>query len=145
MGDKPGYSVQSEVGQTCIALSGEQVDALLPKREVRVHTGTVVLEYRLGHKRRRFAVALGHVLDDVFIPHKLVSLLDQRCVKHIDFGLSAGSDFVMVFLDHNPDLLHFLDHFAADILLGVGRAYREIAAFVRGFVSEVGFFETWKQ
>ena len=87
-------------------------------------------------------MTLGDVLDDVFIPHQLVGLLDQRCVKHIDFGLAAGGDFVMVFLNHDTDLLHFLDHFGADVLLGVGRAYGEISALVRRLVSEVRLFET---
>ena len=49
---------------------------------------------------------------------------------------------MMVLLDHNTDLLHFLDHFGADILLSVGRAYREITAFVRRLISEVRFLET---
>ena len=73
-------------------------------------------------------MAFGNILDDVFIPHKFVGLLDQRRVKHVYFGLPTGGDFMMVFLNHNSDLLHFLDHFGPDILLCIGRAYGEITA-----------------
>ena len=77
MSDKSGYSMQAEIRQPGIAFSGEQVDTLFPEREVRVHAGSVVLKNRLGHKRCRFAVPLGHVFDDVFIPHKLVGHFDS--------------------------------------------------------------------
>ena len=48
---------------------------------------------------------------------------------------------MMVLLDDDADLLHLLDHFGADVLLGIGRADREIAALVRRLVTEVRLFK----
>ena len=43
----------------------------------------------------------------------------------------------MVRLDDDADLAHLVDHLAAQIVVGVGRAHREVAALEARLVSEV--------
>ena len=46
----------------------------------------------------------------------------------------------MVLFDHDPGLLHLQDHLGANVLLRVGRGYREVAFLVARFVAEVRAF-----
>ena len=61
-----------------------------------MHARAVVAEERLGHERRRLAVAAGDVADDVPGQHHLVGALDQRLRHQVDLALAAGGDLVVV-------------------------------------------------
>src|SRR3989304_4150363 len=107
-----------------------------------MHPATVVLEYRFWHKRYCFSITLGNILDDVFVPHILVAHLDQFLELHIYLCLSGCSYLVMVRLYLNTDLFHFGYHFTSQVVVSIGRAYREVAAFKARFISEVRLFES---
>src|SRR5262249_28723796 len=81
---------QSQGAQTRVARAGVEVLAVLPQRRVYQHAAAVVAEQRLGHERRRLAVPLGDVLDDVLVLEHVVGHLDERRVAHIDGALAAG-------------------------------------------------------
>ncbi len=84
---------------------------------------------------------LGHVLDDVLEPHELVGHLQQRLELHVDLALAGGADLVVMGLDDDADLLHLPDHLAAQIVVGVGGAHREVAALVARLVTQVRLLE----
>ena len=75
-----------------------------------VHAGAVVLEQGLGHEGRRHAVGAGDVLDHVFVHHQIVAHARQRIVAHVDLGLAAGGDFVVMGLDLDAEVHHGEDH-----------------------------------
>src|SRR5439155_11988774 len=55
----------------------------------------------------------------------------------VDLRLPCRRDLMMVFLDHNTHLLHLIDHFTANVLLGINGWNREIAFLMARFVAEV--------
>ena len=61
----------------------------LPQRLVGVHAAAVIAEDRLGHERDRLALAVGHVLHDVFVEQHLVGGAHQRVELQVDFGLTS--------------------------------------------------------
>ena len=128
---------EAELAQPGVAVAGEQRLAALPQRRVRVHAAAVVLEDRLRHERHRLAVALRDVLADVLVPHELIGHLDQRLELHVDFALAGRGDLVMVRLDDDPDLAHLVDHLAAQVVVGVGRADGKVASLEARLVAKV--------
>ena len=102
-----------------------------------MHAAAVVLEDRLWHERHGFSMPLCDVLANVLVPHELIRHLEQRLELHVDFALSGGGNLVMVRFDDNADLAHFRDHLASKIVVRVGRAHWEIAAFEARLVTQV--------
>ena len=70
-----------------------------------VHAGAVVLKQRLGHNGHDFASLPGGILDHILISQHLVGHLGHGVKAHVDFGLAAGGDFVMVHFDLDPAFL----------------------------------------
>ncbi len=139
--EQPADGVQGQFAEARVLPAREQRLALFPERDVRVHAAAVVLENRLGHEGDRFAGPLGHVAGDVLEPHHLVAHLEQRAELHVDLGLPGGAHLVMMSLDLDAHLLHLVDHLAAEVVVGVGRADREVAALEGGLVAQVGLLE----
>ena len=79
----------------------------------------------------------GGVLDDVLVEHHRVRHLDQRREPEVDLGLTAGTDFVVLALGVETEILHRQDHLAAHVLVLVGRRYREVALLVPRLVAQV--------
>ena len=102
-----------------------------------VHAAAVVADQRLGHEGDRLAVALGYVLDHVLEHLDFFSLLDQGVEQHADFALAGSGDFVVVHLDANAHFFQGQAHGGADVVQGVNRRYREVAALDARTVTEV--------
>ncbi len=127
--------VQREVGQACIAVTGEQVLAVLPDRLVHVHAGAVVADDRLGHEGRRLAVGVGHVLDHVLLQLQPVGALHQRAELGADLHLAGAGHFVVMHFDRDAQLLEHQAHLGAHVLEAVDRRHREVAALDGGPVA----------
>ena len=95
---------------------------------------------RLGHERDGLAVLVGHVLDDVLVEQHVVGGAAPASRTQIDFRLAAGCDFVMMALDLQAAALHGHDHFAAQVLVVIGRRHREIAFLVARTVAQIVLF-----
>src|SRR5438046_87814 len=80
----------------------EQVRPVLPQAHVHVHARAVIAEHRLRHERRRIAVLMADVLDDVLVHHQLVGHAPQRPEPHVDLGLPRRAHLVVVHLDLDP-------------------------------------------
>ena len=129
--------VHPQVAQAGVAVAGQERLIVLPEREVGVHARAVVAEERLGHERRRLAVAPGDVADDVLGQHHLVGALDQRLGHQVDLALAAGGDLVEVGRRGDPALGHALGHLGAEVDQAVGRRTGEIAQPRARLVAEV--------
>ncbi len=105
-----------------------------------VHAGTVVPEQRLRHEGYGLAVFFGHVPDDVFIVHDIVSHLGHRGEPHVDLRLPRSPYFVMMNLNRHAYFLHLQDDFGAEILERIGGRHREISFFVPNLISKIGIF-----
>ena len=124
--------------QRVAVLVVEQRRIVVPQALVGVHARAVVAEQRLGHERRRVAIAVADVLDDVLVLEHLVGHLDQRAEAHVDLGLASRADLVVVDFDLDPGLLHLQDDLAAQVLQLVHRRDREVALLVARAIAEVG-------
>src|SRR5690606_17659969 len=102
--------VQSLFAQAGIAVTCEQVFAVFVQGHVYVHAGAVVTNHRLGHKGRRFAVGVCHVVYAVLEDLNFVSLLGQRVRANADFTLASGANFVVVNFDNQAHGLHSGTH-----------------------------------
>ncbi len=128
----------SGVGELCVAgLVVEEGLALEPQRLMGVHTRAVVAEQRLGHEGRNLAPLLSHVLDDVLELQDVVGGVNHRVELVVDFLLATGTDLVVGALK----LEARLDQPQRDVVTQVSRLVDggdgEVAALVRGLVSEV--------
>src|SRR5258708_296600 len=131
--------VAAHVRQQGVAvLVVEQRLVVIPQALVGVHAGAVVTEERLGHERRRIAVAITHVLDDVLVLQDLIGHAHQRPKAHVNFGLAGGTALVVVDFDLDARLLHLEHDFTAQILQLVHRRDREVALLVARSIAEVG-------
>jgi hypothetical protein len=101
--------------------------AALPQRLVHVHAGSVLLEDRLGHERRRLPGLLGRVLDHVLVQLEGVGHLQQRQEAQVDLTLAGAADLVVVALGSDPERLQHQDHGGAEIAQRVVRRRREVA------------------
>ena len=135
--EQPARVPQRHLAQTGIAVAGEQGLAVLPQALVAVHAAAVVREQRLGHEGHGLPVLVGHIADDVLVQHQVVRHLEERGEPHVDLGLAARGDFVMVALGVNAALDHGLHHLAAQILVVIGRRNREVPFLVARPVAEV--------
>src|SRR5207253_11450419 len=91
-----------------------------------------------GHERRRIAVAVTNVLDDVLVLEDLIRHADQRPKAHVNFGLTGRANLVVVDLDLDARLLHLQLDLAAQILQLVHRRDREVALLVTRPIAQVG-------
>src|SRR5659263_207261 len=74
----------------------------------------------------------------MYLNHCSWSAMSTSGEAHVDLGLAAGGDFVVLALDADADFLHLHDHLVAEIVLGVGGGNREVAALVARLVAQVG-------
>ncbi len=127
---------QAGIGQAGIAVTGKGVLALVPDRNMRVHTRTIVGLDRLGHEGCGLAIGLGNHLHDIFVDLDAVAGFDQLAEGQAQFVLAAG-DF-MVMLVHGQAHFHQRGHhFGANVGGHVDRADREIAALGAGTVTHI--------
>ncbi|ABA50095.1 hypothetical protein BURPS1710b_2769 [Burkholderia pseudomallei 1710b] len=127
--------------QARVAVAREQVLAVLPDRLVHVHARAVVADDGLRHERRRLAVRVRDVMDDVLRPLRPVRALDERRELRADFVLALARHLVVVHFDRNADLLEQQTHFRAHVLELVDRRNREVAALHARTVARVAAFE----
>ena len=85
----------------------------------------------------RFATFLQMYL----VPHELIGHLQQRLELHVDLALAGGGHLMVVRLDDDADLAHLVDHLAAEVVIRVCRADREVAAFEAWLVAEIRFLD----
>ena len=134
MGHRPGMLdnaadvVERGVGQAAVLVARKQRGALLLQRLVHVHPRAVVADQGLGHEGRALAVQVRDVVHAVLADLHFVGLAHQPARADADLGLPAGRHFVVVHLDLQAHVLERLAHRRADVLVGIDRRYREIAA-----------------
>ena len=112
----PTDVVESRVREPAIAVTRENVVAVLSQRLMHMRAVAVVIDERLGHKRGRFTVAVRDVHDHVFENLYAVSLLHERIESDADLALPAGGYLVMMNLRRKPHLLQCQAHCRADIV-----------------------------
>jgi len=93
---------QPKLAEPRVEVAREQRLAIFPQALVRMHTGAVVLEYRLGHEGNSLAVLAGNVADDVLVNHHAVGGLQHGIEFLIDFALTASCHFMVVALNGQP-------------------------------------------
>ena len=123
--------------QATVQVAGENVFAILRKRLVDVHAGSVVSHERLGHEGRCLAIGMGHIPDGVFHDLVVVGPLHQRLEHGADLALAGSRHLVMVDLHRNAHLLHGKAHGGTNVVEGIDRGYREITALDGGTVTHV--------
>ncbi|MNX95858.1 hypothetical protein D3C86_1281530 [compost metagenome] len=106
-----------------------------------MHARTVVAHHRLRHERRRLAVGVRHVLDHVLLELGPVGALYQRAETRADFVLALASHFVVVDFNGNAERFEDQAHFRTDVLEGVDRGNREVAALLARTVTAVAVLE----
>ncbi|CAB4860385.1 unannotated protein [freshwater metagenome] len=82
-------------------------ESVLPAAEqrlVRMHSGAVLTEQRLGHECRVVAVLHCVLLDRDPVGHAVIRHLESVCVAHVDLVL-GWSDLMVGVLNSNPKLL----------------------------------------
>src|SRR5574343_246795 len=119
---------QGGFGQAGVAVTGEQVLAVLPDGLVNVHAGTVVANDGLRHEGGGFAVLVGNVVHHVLQHLGLVGTLDQGVEDGTDFALASVGHFVVGHFDRAADGFQGQDHGGADVVQAVDRRNREVAA-----------------
>ena len=103
-----------------------------------VHARAVVAVDRLRHERRGLAVAVGDIVDAVFVDLQWSAMLHQRAELHAEFVL-ALRHLVVVLFDHHAHLAHGGQHLGAQVAFAVDRRHREVAALHRRPVAHVAF------
>ena len=136
--DDAADEVQARFRQVGVAVAGEHRLAVLPDALVGVHAGAVVAVDRLRHERRRLAIAVGDVVDAVFVDLHLVGHLEQRAELGAELVLALG-DLVVVLLDGQAHLAHAGQHLGPQVALAVNRRHGEVAALDAGPVAHVAF------
>src|SRR5690606_12697392 len=119
----------------------KQVLAVLGQGHVHVHTGTVVTDQRLGHEGGGLAISVSHVVNAVLQDLNFVGLGGQGVGANTDFALAGGAHFVVVHFDCQAHLLHGGAHGGAQVVQGIHRRYREVAAFHTRTVTDVVLLE----
>ena len=133
--------VQGGVGQAGVAVTSKQVFAVFPDGLVYVHAGAVVANDRFWHEGSGFAVAVGDVVYHVLQDLGPVSALGQGAELGADFVLASGGHFVVVYFYRYAQFFQQQHHGRADVLGGIYRWYREVAAFYARTVAGVAAFE----
>src|SRR6185369_1539767 len=135
--DDPADVPESHLRESAVFVAGEEVGAVFPDRLVAVHTGTVVTVKRLRHESYGLVVADSYILDDILEPLQIISHVHEGVETHIDLGLTAGGNLMVLALNTDTDFLQLHYHLVTQIVLGVGRGNREITLFMARFVAEV--------
>src|SRR5207247_4681961 len=123
--------------QAGVTVPGEERLIAVPKRNVSVHTRSVVPEDWFWHERHRSVVPLGDVAQDVFVILHVVAHAFERREPDVDLSLTCGCDFVMLALDRHAGFLQLETHFVANVLQAVHGRDREITFLGANFVTEV--------
>ena len=105
-----------------------------------VHARAVVAGHRLRHERRRLAEGMGDHLHHVLVDLHVVGGAHQRRVGQAELGL-AGRHLVMVLVHVEAHVPHHGDHLGPEIMGGIDRRHREIAALDRRPVPDVAFLQ----
>src|SRR5690606_30646144 len=133
--------VQSFFGQVGVTVACEYVLAIFGDGLVDVHAGTVVTYQRLGHEGSGFAKSSCHVVHYVFQGLNFVGFLHQGVEGNADFALASVGNFVVMNFNFQAHVHHGGAHDGADIVKGVDRRNREVAAFnARGEAFRAVFF-----
>ena len=135
------YVVQCQFRQTAVLVAGKQVLAALAQGLMHMHAVAVITHQWLGHEGRRLAEAVGDVHDGVLEYQQLVRFSHQGVEQGADLGLSGGGHLVVVHLHRDAHLFQGGADGGTDVLLGIHRGHREIAALDAGTVADVAFFE----
>ena len=122
--------------QVGVLVAGEDRLAALEDRHVDVHARAVVAVVGLRHEGRGLAVGGGDLLHDVLVLQDVVGLCGQRAEDEAELVLRRGH-LVVVLVDLHAHPLHRREHLAADVLGGVDRRHREVAALDAGPVAHV--------
>ena len=125
--DHAADEMQAHVAQPGITVAGEQRLAAIPDRHVGVHAGPVVGRDRLGHERGRLAIAVRHLMDDIFVDLHLVRRGHQRGKGKAQLML-RGAHLMMVLVHLEAHFHHRGDHLAANVDGAVHRRNGEVAA-----------------
>src|SRR5690606_27750316 len=133
--------VQRFLGQASVSVACEDVHAVLGDGLVNVHAGTVVANDRLGHEGSGLAVGVGNVVYAVLQDLHFVSLFHQGVGANTDFALAGSGDFVVVNFNVQAHLLHGSAHGGAQVVQGVYRGNREVAALDARTVTAVATVE----
>ena len=129
--------VQRHLGQTAVQVTREQVDAIFGQRLVAVHAGAVVAKHGFRHEGDSLVVGVGHVVDHVLQHLHFVRFQGEGVEASGDLVLTCGGHFVVVSLDDLAHLFQHQTHGGADVLGGVNRCNREVAALDEGTVTLV--------
>ena len=138
----PTDVMQPHFTEPCITVSSKEWFPALPDALVNMHSGSVVTKQWLRHKCRGFTVTLGHIFNNIFVPHQIVCTFYQRRKTHIDFTLPAGGHFMVVTFHFNANSFHSQQHLTSNVLQAVGRRHWKISFLVTRFVTQVRFFIT---
>ena len=139
--DDAANVVQGKVRQSGVATACKQVFAIFPDGLVHVHARAVVTVVGLGHERRRFAVHVGHVLDDVLLQQRPVGTFHQSRELGADFTLASTCYFVVVHFNWNAHGFEDLAHLVAHVDGAVHWGDREVATLGAWTVSAVAAFQ----
>jgi len=120
--------VERDIGQTAVLVTGKQGLAVFLQRLVDVHARTIVTDQRLRHESRGLAIGVCDVVHGVLQNLYFVGLFDETTGTDADFALTAGRNFVVMHFDHEPEFLARTTHGVANVLVGIDRWHREIAA-----------------
>ena len=131
---------QCHFRQAAVFVASEQVVTVLGQRHVAVHTGTVIAKHWFWHEGRGFAKCVSHVVNHVFVDLDFVSFFGQGVEAGCHFVLTRGCHFVVVSFNNQTHFFHGQTHGRTQILRGVDRRYREVAAFYCRTVAFVAAF-----
>ena len=105
-----------------------------------MHARAVVASDRFRQEGRRFAIGGGDIVDHVFVDLQIVGGVHQGAEFNAQLVLRRRH-FVVMLLNLEAHFLHHLEHFAAQVLAGIDRRHREIAALDTGAMAEIAVFE----
>ena len=131
---------EGKLRQAGVSVARKQRFAGFPQRLMGVHAAAVVAKNRLGHEGNGFALAVGHVLHDIFVEQHLVRRPHQRVELQINFRLAAGGHFVMMALHLHAAILHGEHHLGAQVLIVVGGRHGKVAFPEARPVSQIFLF-----
>ena len=118
---------QRGLRQAAVAIAGEQIDAALGQRHMHMHATAVIADDRLGHEGDGLAIAVRHVLDDVFHGHQVVGFLHQRIELGANLALAGIGHLVVVHFHFDAYFFQRLAHFRTQIVQRIQWCHREVA------------------
>ena len=85
MGKQTANVVLAQLADHAIAFGiKELVGIAFPQTLVDMHTGTVILKERFGHKGNRVTILYGDILGNVFVQHHFIRLPEQGVEAHAE-------------------------------------------------------------